>query len=313
MALKGWLLVNGFLQGPKFQAIYDRLLAAARSRRVSLDLIKNQELLVDLSSELPLQEQVRLLLADRPQPDFILFWDKDHLLAAYLEKCGFRLFNSARAIAVCDHKSKTQLALEGSGLPMPRTILAPMTFAGIGYGQTSFLEPVIGRLGLPLVVKAALGSFGQEVYLCRTEDDILKILQARAGQDLLFQEYIAASHGRDLRLQVVGNRVIGAILRQSDPQANDFRANLTLGGRMSAHRPTDRESSLALQVARQLGLDFAGIDLLFGPDGQPWLCEVNSNAHFQKFDQATGLDTADQIIKWIIRQMTKEVLVCPDP
>ena len=53
-----------------------------------------------------------------------------------------------------------------------------------------------------------------------------------------------------------------------------------------------------------MGLDFAGVDILFGEDG-PVVCEVNSNAHMKNIYDCTGIDVSDFIIRYVIREMSK--------
>jgi glutathione synthase/RimK-type ligase-like ATP-grasp enzyme len=90
-----------------------------------------------------------------------------------------------------------------------------------------------------------------------------------------------------VRLQVVGDRVVAAMLRQS---ATDFRANVSAGGHMSPFSPPASFVDLAVRAARAVGADFAGVDLLFGAGEQPMVCEVNSNAHMRNIEQCTGVD-----------------------
>ena len=78
----------------------------------------------------------------------------------------------------------------------------------------------------------------------------------------------------------------------------DFRSNLTLGGGMEAYTPTPAEAELALSAARELGLTFAGVDVLFGKDG-PLICEVNSNAHFKTTLACTGVNMATELLREI--------------
>ena len=113
--------------------------------------------------------------------------------------------------------------------------------------------------------------------------------------EILFQRFVEHSRGRDIRLQVVGDRVVGSMLRHSE---RDFRANITAGGAMEAYAPTEEEVQLALDAARAVGADFAGVDLLFGEEG-PLVCEVNSNAHFKNLQDCTGVDTAREILAYI--------------
>ncbi|MBQ3224172.1 MAG: RimK family alpha-L-glutamate ligase, partial [Oscillospiraceae bacterium] len=182
-------------------------------------------------------------------------------------------------------------------IPCPKTIIAPMTFPNIGFTDTSFLTSVAARLGFPIVVKEVCGSFGAQVYLARDFDELLKITTEHQSVPLLFQELIEESFGRDIRINVVGGRVCAAMLRES--KNGDFRSNVTLGGSTLPYSPSDAECELALEAAERLGLDFAGIDILFGKYG-PLLCEVNSNAHFKSTYDCTGVDLAACIAEHII-------------
>lgn len=284
--MAGWLIVNGFLHSDKFDEITELFTRAARETDMTLSVKNNTELLVDTG----------MIWHDRP--DFTVFWDKDILLARSLEQQGIRLYNSSQTIAICDDKRETHVALQKEGIPMPRTIMAPMTYDGVGFTSLDFLSEIETRLGFPLIIKEAFGSFGEQVYLARDHKELLSLVSHCKTSQLLFQEYIEQSHGRDVRLQVVGDRVVAAMLRYSD---KDFRANITAGGKMEAYTPSEEEAKLALRAAGAVGADFAGVDLLFGSQG-PLVCEVNSNAHFKNLLDCTGVNTAKEILQYIQRR-----------
>jgi len=94
--------------------------------------------------------------------------------------------------------------------------------------------------------------------------------------------------------------VAASILRHSTN--GDFRSNLTLGGGMGNYYPTPDEANLALRAVKELGLTFAGVDVLFGADG-PLLCEVNSNAHFKTTLECTGVNMATELLSEIGRRL----------
>lgn len=283
--MEGALVVNNFLATEKFRDIYSRLENAFSEREVSLSLYTNSSLCHVRGGDIPFREK----------PDFVLFWDKDVSLARAIEEKGILCVNSADAIEKCDDKAKMHLAL--GDIPCPKTIIAPMTFPNIGFTDTSFLASVAERLGFPIVVKEVCGSFGAQVYLARDFDELLKITTEHQSVPLLFQQLIEESFGRDIRINVVGGRVCAAMLRES--KNGDFRSNVTLGGSTLPYSPSDAECELALEAAKRLGLDFAGIDILFGKRG-PLLCEVNSNAHFKSTYDCTGVDLAACIAEHII-------------
>jgi RimK family alpha-L-glutamate ligase len=306
--MTGWLVVNEFLHSNKFNEIHNWLLKAAEKQGIQMLLKTNAELLVDLSAKCVdsfhkslLGDEEKQNLKDGQDADFILFWDKDVRLAYYLEQLGYPVFNSSKAIGICDDKSLTHLTLMNSGLIMPRTIVSPMTFANIGYTNYAFLEEVAKRIQFPMVVKECFGSFGQQVYLVHHMVELKEKLLQIGAKPVLFQEFIASSFGRDIRLQVVGDKVVASMYRYSEN--GDFRANLSIGGKMKAYTPTREQCDIALRCCKMIGLDFAGVDLLFGENEEPVVCEINSNAHFKNIYDCTGVNAADEIISHIVNRV----------
>ncbi len=298
--MRGVLITNGFFWSTKFDELADMLVRSANERGVELSKMENTGCLVDTG--------LMTFPGFRGWPDFVILWDKDVMLAEFFEHQGIPVFNSSKAIALCDDKRKTHLALMANGLPMPRTIFAPMTYDNIGFTDHVFLNRVSDRLGFPFIVKEAFGSFGEQVHLVKNKTQLYELFGLntkgkKTGESklscnqIIFQEFIKSSKGKDVRLQVVGADVVGAMLRTSE---KDFRANASIGGECRAYEPSDDEVWLAKQAAHAVGADFAGVDLLFGDEGM-LVCEVNSNAHFKNLLQATGINTADEIINHIIR------------
>ncbi len=232
------------------------------------------------------------------ETDVIVYWDKDTRLATALEKVGARVYNRAAAIAVCDDKSETHRILAHGGIPMPRTLLAPMAYTEITDAVEPFLLAAEQMLGFPMVVKECYGSFGRQVSLVHTAAELRERVYAMDNRPFILQEFIAESAGHDIRLYVVGERVIAAITRHS---ADDFRANVELGGKAEAYTPTAEQETLAKRCIALLGLDFGAVDLLEDGEHNMLVCEVNSNAYMAGLSAATGVDAADEIMAHIIK------------
>lgn len=286
--MQGWLVVNGYLKSEKFQEIYRWLMDAAKKEDIYLREIPNDQ----LDSILPANPQN---INWKERPDFVLFWDKDVKLARLLEREGFRVFNCADGIEACDDKALTFIRLKNKNIKMPKTFIAPMTFDK-EYKDYTFVLQVEGSLGYPMVIKENKGSFGEQVYLVRNYYEAMEKIKEIGHDEFIMQEYIECSKGRDVRLHVVGEEVVTAMERVNE---NDFRANITNGGTMKNYVPTKAQKDMALSVCRALGLDFAGVDILFGKDNEPILCEVNSNAHFKNIYDCTGVNVAEYIIRYI--------------
>ncbi len=286
---KGWLVVNHFLNSEKFFDIYDRLCKSCKDTDIVLEKKTSAELMFNAVDN--------TLLFEKNLPDFVLFWDKDLYLAQSLESMGLRLFNTSRAIALCDDKALTHMALCGHNIKMPKTIIAPKTYPRYGYIDKFFIEKAIEELGFPMVIKECRGSFGAQVYLAKNEQDFTRILESVSGRPILLQEFVSSSYAHDIRINVVGKRAVATMYRYNEN--GDFRANITNGGSMKPYEPSQKQVDVAIKVCEILGLDFAGVDLLFGEDDEPILCEVNSNAHFKNIYDCTGINVADAIIEHI--------------
>lgn len=136
--LHGLMVVNAFLRTTKFDDIYHTLLSAAHGEGMELDVRTNAELCCETATGAFASGAF----------DFVLFWDKDVQLAWQLEQLGMRVFNGASAILACVTRRLTWLRLRRAGIPMPRTILAPKTFANVGYPAGALCRRSGARAGV---------------------------------------------------------------------------------------------------------------------------------------------------------------------
>ena len=288
---KGYIIINGFLREEIF-SLYSALKQSADKAGLQLELKTNIELMCDIASG--------KTVANETLPPFAIFWDKDVRLAKTLEAAGMKLFNSASAIELCDDKSLTHIALMNR-VPQPKTVLIPLTFPRVGYTDCAFLEKIADYLGFPLVIKQCFGSFGAGVYLAGNMEEAKAALMKTAGGAAIAQQYIASSFARDIRAYIVGDKVAAAMLRHNE--SGDFRANVAQGGKADAYALNEAQAALAVKTAQILGCTFAGVDLLFGENGEMTVCEVNSNAHFAGISAATGVNIADKIIEAVAQRI----------
>lgn len=282
--MKAWLIVNHYLNSEKFSELNSLLTEAAARESIALDIKTNAEILSSLTI---------CGGTDLDLPDFVLFWDKDITLCRMLESLGLFVFNSSNAIASCDNKGLTHAILLGAGIKMPKTIIAPLSFKKEDLSE--FTARAAAQLGFPLIIKESFGSFGAQVYMAEDIVEAVDIANSISPSQMIFQEFVASSGGHDIRIHVVGGRVVASMERISE---EDFRANITRGGKMKNYTPKKEEEEVALRAARALKLDFCGVDLLFGEDG-PVLCEVNSNAHIKNILDCTGVNVGDHIFRYI--------------
>lgn len=311
---QGWLIVNEYLDTEKFLEIRKLFLSGAEKKNVKLTVYTNADFAVDLSGAV-----VKSRAFDEGEPQFIIFYDKDIALASALEKMGYRLYNSADAIDVCDSKVKTATRISEYNLNcrddeakilMPKTYKVPFTYENIGikdsysfdfldYVEKDLCEAGEGALSgaYPMVIKESNSSFGMGVHLAGSREEAVKLICEYGNKECIIQEYLSYSSGRDYRLQMVSDKCVCAMMRSNE---NDFRANITNGGKMSEYKPTDEDLILARNVMKCLKLDFAGIDIMHDKSGRAVFLEANSNAHFKNIYDLTGINAAEKMIEYIV-------------
>jgi len=213
------------------------------------------------------------------------------------EQNNISCVNSSLSIDIVKDKLRTSQILSRHNLPTPKTMLVRWPIKD---------ELVEQYIGFPCVIKVVTGSYGEGIYLCERKRDYKKLMEFVANlgptKTMLVQQYIGHRPGEDLRVYVVGGKVLGA-MKRSAPEG-DFRANITNGGTGESYPVDDEIEYLALETAKLMGLDIAGIDLLFDKTGYK-ICEANSNPGFRGFEKYAGVDIADKITDYIKFKMTK--------
>lgn len=233
--------------------------------------------------------------------DFCVYLDKDKYASRMLEKSGLRLFNSAAAVEICDDKMSTHIALANRGVPMPETVAGLLCYNPSAKLKQEFVNGLEKKLGYPLIVKESYGSLGKGVYKADNREQLDSLCKKLMCVPHLFQKFIKESAGRDLRVIVVGGRCVAAMRRVSN---GDFRSNLELGGSGSPADICEITQNLCVRTAEALGLDYCGIDLLYGERGM-LVCEVNSNAFFGGIEKVTGVNVAAAYAGYIVKEIYK--------
>ncbi len=286
--LKAWLVINTFTNLDKLKKVYKMLQNSFIEHNINLEIKKAIDIGLDVDLSLS------------KKPHFVIFWDKDIYLAKRLEQLGCKLFNSSDAIELCDNKILMYQKLQEGKIRIPKTYILPKTFEHLGYTNLSFIKDIVNKIGLPIVIKEAHGSFGYQVYLAKTIKKIKEIINKIGYKDCLIQEFIKESCGRDVRINVVGNKAIISMLRVNN---NDFRSNIGIGGKGISFKPKQSFIDLAIKATKLFKLDFAGVDVMFDKNNQPIICELNSNPLFIGTFKVTKVDLSKYIAKYIVNKM----------
>ena len=212
-------------------------------------------------------------------------------IARQFERMGTYVANSSDGINNSRDKLHATQVLSANHIPVPTTALVR---------DWRDVERAIRQVGgVPCVIKVPEGTQGSGVFLAHTEREASEIAWKvlETSNRVLVQEYIKESHGRDIRVLVVGGKVVAAMRRRA--HGREFRSNFHLGGSVEkVDLPADF-ARIACKAARLLGLDIAGVDLLESARG-PLLLEVNSSPGLEGIEKATGINVAGHIMSHVV-------------
>jgi gamma-F420-2:alpha-L-glutamate ligase len=210
-----------------------------------------------------------------------------------MEAMGCVVVNSLHAIQAAMDKVHTMQKAAAEGLPIPQTMIHTAKNAVVGW-----------TLGYPCIAKVASGSRGNGVFKCDDASQLkafvglMKVLDPK--RPFLVQEYLGDRPGCDLRVLIIGGKAVGAMIRTS--KDGDFRANISAGGMGANFDLTPEIAAISERIARLLGLDIAGVDLLFSGD-KFVLCESNSSPGFRGFETYCGLNVAREIVQYVVNRI----------
>ncbi len=219
--------------------------------------------------------------------DFVINRYKWGRIKDAVNRLAKRTYNSLDAYSVYINKYEQVRRLHSEDFLKPKYMLAT---AGSTYGTLT------QYLGIPFVAKGLESSQGAEIFLIEKEQDFDRLReQYGMAKEWLFEEYIHTSFGRDLRFYSIRGKAVACMVRKSQ---GDFRANVALGASVEACEITPAILRIAKDIYEQTGLDFLGIDLLFGKE-KPFFCEINVMPGIEGIEKATGVNVAEKVIQTI--------------
>lgn len=198
--------------------------------------------------------------------------------------------NNSLSIVRAQDKFRTLQILAKHKIPMPVT--------GFAHSPQNTDAMIASVGGAPIVAKLIEGMEGLGVVLAETKSAATSVVNAFKGlqADILVQEFIKESSGKDIRCYVVGDKVVASMERLA--KNDEFRANVALGADVRAIEITPEEEEIAVKASRALGLGVAGVDILRSDRG-PLVIEINSCAGLKGIERASGVDIAGAIMDYV--------------
>lgn len=210
-------------------------------------------------------------------------------MLAGLEICGVRVINSPRALECAVDKYLTTQRLVLAGIPVPATIICE--------NSDTALE-AFEALGRDVVVKPLFGAEGRGIMRVSDPELALRAFRTleRLGAVLYLQAFVSGP-GFDIRVLLLDDQLVGSMKRI--PKPGDFRANISQQGTGIVHVPTDREMELARQAANITGSLFAGVDLMYNANHEPFVIEVNAVPGWRGLQRTCDIEVPERLFGWM--------------
>ena len=196
---------------------------------------------------------------------------------------GVPVLADAIPIARSRDKMRALQLLARFGIDIPRTVMCRFR------DEVPHAVEQVG--GLPCIIKLIQGTQGVGVMIASTMAEVQGMLDTfwDLGQEILLQEFVRESKGRDVRALVIGDRVVAAMRRRA--RTGEFRSNIHRGGKGTVLTLAREYAEAAVKAARVIGLEVAGVDMLEARTG-PKIMEVNSSPGFEGLERVTRRDIA---------------------
>jgi RimK family alpha-L-glutamate ligase len=210
-----------------------------------------------------------------------------------VERMGVPVFNPAPSLIACHDKLQTALRLAAAGIAHPST-------CHVDWSKPS------RWIDAPVVVKPRFGSWGKDVFLCESADELDRCLRRLhpkpwfRTQGALVQAYVP-SLGFDLRVLVADGEAVGAVRRVAPP--GEWRTNVALGAARVPVAPPPEACALATAAAAAVNGDLVGIDLLPLADGGWIVLEVNGAVDFTPEYSIAGRDVFDIVAERLVARV----------
>jgi len=209
-------------------------------------------------------------------------------MVEHMEMSGIRVVNPCYPFRRARDKYATQYILAKHGLPIPYTY----TTESIAEGYT------LAEVYKKFVYKPILSSMGKGSMLFEDPDLAYNAFKSlnRYDQPLILQKYVP-NPGRDIRVFVIGDQVIGSAYKYRAP--GKWKTNVAQGGHMTDEKVPEDICELGIKATKAMGLDYSGVDIIESPMG-PMILEVNASPGWQALNQAVDIKIADEIVKYAV-------------
>lgn len=282
--INGWLIYRK-KDAHKNQSYIDWFINEANQQHIHLTLIYREQLTIGIEQN----KYVVWLNGEKViLPNFAVVRTIEPFLQVQLEHCGIHTFNNSSIATICNDKILTHLEVNKLNIPIVDT-----------YFYKKDLLTKVPPLPFPFVTKEAKGRSGQQVHFITSITEWIQCLHELQSENLVIQS-ANVDLGKDVRVFVVGKKIIAAVLRHNK---HDFRANFKLGGKAIPYELTNKEKTMIQNIVNHFNFGLVGIDFLIGINGELLFNEIEDVVGSRILSEATRINLLQKYVSYIKRQL----------
>ncbi|MDQ2087014.1 ATP-grasp domain-containing protein [Herbivorax sp. ANBcel31] len=178
-------------------------------------------------------------------PQFVIVRTINPLLTKHFELMGVPVFNDSFVSSICNDKQKTYQYVSNTNIEIMDTSFA--------------YKGCCNSIKYPSIIKSSFGCGGKNVFMVKNQNEFEKAIKSFPENNIIIQKP-ASDLGKDLRVYVLGDKIIASILRVSN---SDFRSNYSLGGSVRVYNLGQKEKSIIYKIIEMFDFGLVGIDFVF--------------------------------------------------
>lgn len=229
------------------------------------------------------------------KPDFVINRSRDYIISKEYEKIGIRVFNSSEVTRIANNKGLTYKFLKGKVPFMPTEYEKLMLISGVNVNNN--------LISYPYVLKSCSGHGGSQVFMINSNDDE-EIAIKKIKNDKFVKQQCCTDLGKDVRVYIIGNKVVAAVLRTSE---KSFKSNYSLGGNVSLYDLNETERKYVDTITQMLPMDFAAIDFIFN-NGQAAFNEIEDAAGARMLYSISDIDIVKMQVEYMMKELKKSCI-----
>lgn len=265
------VVYNNKSQSKEYMEIVNFIVNSYRDEKIKTELIKITEL-----------ENLYRIGNLKNLPTKIFFWDKNWDLAQNLKKEGFQIHENPLNAKICENKVSSLKILKRKRKILPKTKILKIKKIKRDIDNEKINH-------FPIVLKYENSENGSGVRIIYNKQEMrYEIKDKSQNEKVILQEYLNFNPNLLIKLFIIKNECIAGMKVE---YKKDGPVNYTV------YVPNETEKKIAIKSCKIMGLNIAGVDIIYKEKNRPVICELNTQPNLLRIYNVTGINVVERFIE----------------